>query len=130
MSGGYSSVNGIKKTESVQRVVSKYKSEALMSALCVVRIYDGDAAPSIMNGSYDDAKAIGIAISSGKSIDVLMFGTIEDNFFSRFQVNDFLYLGPDSMPTNVVPSSGYFVRIGKYLGNNIALIQVEPPILL
>ena len=122
--------------ESVKNVVDVYVASAVISALKLVRINGGGILHADNNIAYTDAKTLGIALNSapiGGNVNVLMFGTVEDAFFSGMIINDPIFLGVDGALTQIAPSAPtakYIARIGKYIGRNTVLIQIEEPTLL
>lgn len=119
--------------DSVKRVVDTYTANENISALNLVRVSGGGVIKAFNNGIYEDSKVLGLALTaalSGAQVDVLIFGTLDDAFFGSMSINETMYLNSSSILSQVVPLTGYLVRCGKYLGNNIVLIQIEEPVLL
>lgn len=80
----------------------------------------------------DKKDAIGIALNSsvvnGK-VSILLFGRFTDTFFN-YPVNTSLYLDINGNITDIAPTTGYSVLIGKGLGTGAIFIDIERPIIL
>ncbi len=80
----------------------------------------------------DKKDAIGIALNAsvvGGQVSILLFGRFTDSFFN-YPVNTSLYLDIDGNITDIAPSTGYSVLIGKGLGTGAVFIDIERPIIL
>lgn len=80
----------------------------------------------------DKAFVLGVALNDalpGEPVEVLLAGVISDALFGGFSVQDKLFLEEDGAITNVKTSTRVAV-IGKALGNNEILIDIEPLIIL
>lgn len=117
--------------DSAERLKDTKVCAEVISALKMVRaVSDTD----ILKGNYttyESAKCLGIALQSGSvgtSIDVLLFGKVEDPFFN-FPVNAPLFLGLDGSITTVSNATDDFsVTIGYSLGAGAIFIKIEEPI--
>lgn len=75
---------------------------------------------------------IGIALSAsviGGNVAILLFGRFADAFFN-YPVNSSLYLDINGNITDIAPTTGYSVLIGKGLGTGAIFIDIERPIIL
>lgn len=85
--------------------------------------------------SGGEPRVIGVSRTSGSlgdQIEVITTGEVSDSFFN-FPANTKLFLGPDGVITDVVPtapSSDYLVRIGHSLGPGRIFLNIEAPIRL
>ena len=118
--------------ESVEKVSLERTSDQAISALKAVRLTsDTNVDLADSGGTYEEAITAGIATSTtasaGQVIDVQSYGLLEDPFFT-FPLNDLLFLGSGGTITNVAPTSGHRVVIGKSLGTGSIFINIEEPI--
>ncbi len=97
-------------------------------------IYQSSPTNGGLGDSQNNAKkdVVGISVTSaiaGNSFEVLLFGRVEDAFFS-YPVNASLYLDISGNITSIAPTTGYSVLIGKGLGTGAIFIDIERPIIL
>jgi len=81
---------------------------------------------------YINSKVLGISLQAGvtgSTIDVLLFGKIEDPFFS-FPLNEPLFLDLNGTITNVPPTIDFSVNIGHSLGVGAIFIDIKEQIQL
>ena len=74
-----------------------------------------------------DAQAIGVttsAATTGNELDVVTFGQISDASFT-FALNECLFLGNNGAITNIAPTTGHNVPIGKGLGPGAIFIDID-----
>ena len=108
------------------------------SALSALRAVKSDADGRISLGTpsstFEDANVFGITTTAvgaaDLTIEIATGGTITDAFFSTFTLNDLIFLGASGTLTQVAPVSGMHVVLGKYIGNNQILVEVEQPVIL
>lgn len=97
----------------------------------MVKFYDAETVMyAASNGSYGDARPIGITLTSapiGGKVKILILGLVESNNFN-YLPNTLLFLGPNGTITNVPPISGYSVVIGEALAQGIVSLSIRPPI--
>lgn len=75
---------------------------------------------------------IGLSLTTatiGNTFECLLFGKHEDAFFN-YSINEILFLGNNGNITNVAPTTGYSVTIGKGFGTGSIFINIERPIIL
>lgn len=81
-----------------------------------------------------DSEPVGVSITAattGNIVDVQMFGKITDPYFGTiFSPGDDLFLGDDGLITNTPATSGYHIRVGKYVGNNTIFLDIDERICL
>lgn len=79
------------------------------------------------------AAALGMVLGDAAmetDVEVLLIGTILDPIFSIFSSDDILFLDEQGSVTNVRPSKptkNYLTVVGKALGGNEILVQIETP---
>lgn len=74
-----------------------------------------------------DAQTIGIATNAaltGGTVSVVTFGQVDDNSFT-FAPNTCLFLGDDGAITDIPPTTGHNVPIGKGLGIGSIFIDID-----
>jgi hypothetical protein len=110
-----------------------FKATTAMSAL---RLVKADSLTHVglatNNSTYEAAQAIGVTLNAagaGADVDVLLFGKLEDVFFT-FPLGATLFVGTNGNITDVAPSSGFLTQIGHALGTGAIFINVEPPVSL
>lgn len=123
----------IGRPDSAEKLAAFFIAGEIISALKVVRLNTtSDAFVADPTGTFEEAKAIGIARSAGgigATIDVQTFGILEDASFT-FSANTPLFLSATGSITDVAPVSGYNVQIGHGLGAGSIFIALREPILL
>ena len=83
--------------------------------------------------NYNNSTVLGVAIGAGNSgdaIPILLFGKLEDAFFT-FPVNDPLFLLPNGLISNVAPatpSENFSTMVGFSLGAGAVFLNIERPI--
>ena len=113
-------------------VIEKIAAETI-SALNLVRFQDADnVVLATNNQTYADAKVTGIALnaaSAGGTVRVLIFGIIEDPFFT-FPPNTLLFLGVNGTITATPPSSGFSAIIGEAPAVGVVTLSIREPTIL
>ncbi len=87
-------------------------------------------------GVFSDSQVLGMALNdadSEEAVEVLILGIVTDALFSAFAVNAPLFLDDlggvtDDKPTK--PAKNFLVSVGKALGANQILINIQSPITL
>jgi len=120
--------------ESVEKLSIERVADQAISALKVVRLTSStnvDLADSTL--TYEDAITAGVATSTttgaGQTINIQTYGVLDDPFFT-FPLNDLLFLGASGTITNVAPTTGHRVVLGKSLGVGSIFIEIQEPIIL
>lgn len=117
-------------TESAKRLSDTRVCSEPISALRLVRALN-DSDISLANKTdYTQSKVLGIALQSGsigEEIEVLLFGKIEDSFFS-FPLNEPLFLDLNGLITSTPPVSGFSTNIGHSLGLGAIFIDIKEQI--
>jgi hypothetical protein len=121
-------------TESLSAQILKIQAIAgeVISATKLVYMIDETTCGLSDKDILSKKDAIGIALNAalpGSSVDILLFGRFVDLFFT-YPVNTSLYLGNNGNITDIAPSTGYSVLIGKGLGTGAIFIDIERPIIL
>lgn len=118
---------------SAEKLSQIFEAAELISALQVIALNSSSQARlGDPTGTFEDAKAVGIALSAGNigaEIEVQTFGVLNDPFFN-FPVNAPLFLSSGGAVTDVAPVSGFGVQIGHSLGLGSIFINVGEPIQL
>jgi hypothetical protein len=113
-------------------VIEKIAGESI-SALNLVRFQDANNVVKATNDqTYADAKVTGIALngaSIGGTVRVLIFGIIEDPFFT-FPANTLLFLGVDGTITSTPPLSGFSAIIGEAPAVGVVTLSIREPTIL
>lgn len=118
--------------ESVEKLSIERVADQAMSALKLVRL-TSDTNVNLADSTltYDDSVVVGVlldtAVSAGQLVNVQTYGVLQDALFT-FPLNDTLFLGSSGQITNVPPSSGFSLIIGKSLGVGSIFIKIEVPI--
>lgn len=117
--------------DSAERLKDTKVCAEVISALKMVRATSDTEIVKADHTTYQNSKCLGIALQSGSigtSIDVLLFGKIEDPFFN-FAINAPLFLGLDGSITTISdPEDEFSVTIGYSLGTGAIFVKVEEPI--
>lgn len=97
-------------------------------------IYQSSPTNGGLGSGQDNLKkdVVGMSVTAalaGASFEVLLFGRVEDSFFN-YPVNTSLYLDINGNITDIAPTTGYSVLIGKGLGTGAIFIDIERPIIL
>ena len=103
-----------------------------ISATKVVYINGSNQAALADQTTKPEACAIGVAkntVTAGGDSIIATGGVISDSTFS-YTSGQILYLDTNGNITTTAPVTGYQTVIGKALGNNKILINIEQPILL
>lgn len=112
-------------------ILEKEASEPI-SALKAVYLDTPTSCKLAHNSDEIQGTVAGIALNSGgvgALIRILVFGVLEDPFFS-FSLNDRLFLGLNGELINSQPASGVLTGIGYGLGNGAIQISIDKPQLL
>lgn len=131
-SGGGGSVDFAEESLSARTLKISLIADENVSALKL--IYQSSPTNGGLGNSQINAKkdVVGISVSAavtGNLFEVLLFGRVEDAFFN-YPVNTSLYLDIDGNITDISPTTGYSVLIGKGLGTGAIFIDIERPIIL
>lgn len=87
---------------------------------------------STNDNTVAEAQTLGISSHAGvldDSVDVVTFGPFSDSSIT-FAVNDCVYLGMNGQLTNVAPTTGILVQLGKMIKPNVLFVDIEAPIIL
>ena len=99
----------------------------------MIRFQDADTVVySKSNGSYAEAKPIGISITSAVTngkVKILILGIVEGTDFT-WPNGTRLFLGPNGTITSTVPTSGYSTIIGESLAVGVISLSIGTPIRL
>jgi len=113
-------------------VIEKIAGETI-SALNLVRFQDADTVKLATNNLiYADAKVTGIALNAamaGGTVRVLIFGVIEDQYFS-YPANTLLFLGANGTITDTAPLSGFSTIIGEAPAVGVITLSIREPTIL
>lgn len=118
---------------SAEWVVIEKKAGETISALNMLRLFDADTVVKSSNdGTRNEAKCIGIALTSGNTGDVirvLILGLVSDAFFS-YPAGTLLFLGTNGTITDIAPSTGYSAIIGEVPATGVFILSINEPIAL
>ncbi len=103
----------------------------------VVRPFSGNSVTlSDPTDTLIKADSIGVAmndVADGGDVKILILGILSDPSFSVFAINSILFLDDDGGITDVKPvnpTKKFQVIVGKYLGANEILINIQTPLAL
>lgn len=123
--------NIAKKPKDSSQLIVKREAVEVISALKLVASAGANlikiAEP---DESFEDAQVLGVAINAaivGAQVEVLLNGVITDLSFN-FPLNSLLYLGDNGTITDVQPTTGYRVSVGKATGINEIYIEIQETI--
>ena len=105
-------------------------ADGAVSAIKAIYKTINGVSPGDKDISFETSTIIGISItgsSGGTQIKYQIDGRLEDSSFN-FPLNDPLYLGNNGDITNVVPVTGWRVRLGTSMGIGAIQIELEEPI--
>lgn len=118
--------------ESVEKLSIERVADQAISALKLVKLTSDtnvDVADSSL--TFNDSLVVGVlldtAVSAGQLVNVQTYGVLQDALFT-FPLNDTLFLGTSGQITNVAPSTGFSIIVGKSLGVGSIFIKIEIPI--
>ncbi len=117
-------------SSSAQRLEAGFIAAQLVTALRLVAISPSGLATLADKSDFSLSKVLGISLNTantGETVNVLLFGKIEDAFFT-YPANTVLYLSTVGSITSIVPSIGTLTRIGYSLGVGAIFIKIEEPI--
>ena len=109
-----------------------YIAGETLSAVKPVYISGSEEVSQADSDTKPEACVIGItkhSASLGSDIEVILSGELQDSSFN-FNSNESIYLDGNGNLTTVPPTTGFLTKIGKGLGNNKILINIEEPIAL
>jgi hypothetical protein len=115
-----------------ERLEQDYVAGETISAMKAVYIDNGEVFLCDNNTDFETATVMGVSLngaSIGGSVKVALSGEIEDSLFT-FSSRELLYLGTNGNITNVANTTGFLTFIGKALGNNKIIIEVDDPFIL
>lgn len=87
---------------------------------------------STNDNTVAEAQTLGISNHAGvldDSVEVVTFGPFTDSSIT-FAVNDCVYLGTNGQLTNVAPTTGVLLQLGKMIKPNVLFVDIEAPIIL
>jgi hypothetical protein len=70
------------------------------------------------------------AATAGNLVRVVTGGILQDSFFSGFAVNEPVFVSTMGMLTQLPPTSGVLIEIGKYVGDDKIMIGIQRTIFL
>ena len=104
--------------------------------ISAVKAVQLDGSSKLIDSTNDatlaDASVLGVSRHAGvldDSVEVVTFGPYSDSSIT-FAVNDCVYLGLNGQLTNVAPTTGILVQVGKVIKDNTIFVDIEPPIIL
>lgn len=115
---------------SAMQLEDTYTAAETISALHVVRLIDESTCELADPVSYEDAKAVGVAlnaVTTGNQVRVLTFGILKDPFFN-FPLNEPIFLKANGVISNIEETVGFSTQIGHSLGNGAIFINIREPI--
>ncbi len=101
-----------------------------LSALKVVALSSANEVVLADKATCGEALAYGVTLTAGimgANVEVLNQGILEDPFFS-YPLNDILFLDSSGNITNVAPTTGFSLIIGKSLGPGSIYVDIDVPI--
>ena len=107
-----------------------YTAGENISAVKPVYISGTEEVSQADSDTKPEACVIGItkhAVSSGADVEVILSGELQDSSFT-FTSGESIYLDENGNLTTTPPVTGFLTKIGKGLGNNKILINIEEPI--
>lgn len=108
--------------------VTKTAGESLLVGDVVRPTDDHTVKLAIQDGTLEESMVLGIVTKSGllgEQVKVCLLGALTWPAFSVFPINRPLYLDGTGLITDDRPTSGYIVPVGKSLGGNTIMIQIE-----
>lgn len=123
--------NIAKKPNDSSQLVVKREAVEVISALKLVASAGANLVKiAEPDQTYGDSQVLGVALQAvgiGGETKVLMNGVLFDPIFN-FPVNSLLYLGDNGTITDVQPTTGYRVSVGKATGINEIYIEIQETI--
>lgn len=127
-------VNGGTGGGSGTSVVSQ--NEIAGQVISAVRAVQLDGTQKLIYSSSDqgvpEAQTLGISSHAGvldDSVNVVTFGPFSDSSIT-FAVNDCVYLDTNGQLTNVAPTTGVLLELGKMIKPNVLFVDIKMPIIL
>lgn len=117
-------------------VIDRLASSAMLRGDLVVASSPNHVDVADPTGLITDAQVLGMALNdadSEEAVEVLILGVVTDALFSAFAVNAPLFLDDAGGVTDekpLYPTKKFLVTIGKALGANQILVNVQSPITL
>lgn len=115
-----------------KRIQQTFVAGENISALRCVQIVNNQVFLCDNNTNFEKAIVSGVALTSaltGNDVIVVLSGEIDDSSFS-FSPNELLYLTNNGIISSVANTTGFLTVIGKSLGGNKILVEIDQPIIL
>jgi len=120
-------------TKAAALVVDRVASEDILRGDFVSSTSVGHVGLSTQDGTLEEALVLGMALNDALTladVEVEILGVISDPLFSPFSPQEILFLDTDGAVTNTRPTTGKLVIVGRALGDDEILIDIQPPVTL